>query len=337
MRRGARAAVVGAAAIGLLACGGRSPAPVELAASPAPSPAPASAPRTEDPALAELAARAVYDDDFARRRLYTWTTVEQLAQLRASKELLVADAQTGGWSSPFHRALAEVPADGSPLAELARQLRDDPELRRCRYAWPNPFATTMGLGARRYGDALIEIELAPTAWIARFEPDAAEPLRVVDLDGAPVELERVAAAPERVAALFHVSGPPRERLAFREYVVCNEAMVAAWSIASADIRATVAAELALVEHLRARTLAQLPGPAIVSPAAPDWRRADPNPTALMLWHASLAFDNPRYRPGPIELDAIVATLAGLRDDGGPALRHTPTGASAARTEQAGAS
>lgn len=282
-----------------------------------------AAPKPADPARAGLAARAVYDDDFARATLYTWTRVEQLEQLRASKRLLVADAKTGGWSSPFHRALADIPDDGSVVATLAHQLREHPELRRHRYAWPNPFATTMGLGARRYGDALVQIDLAPEAWIGRFEPDADEPLRFVDLEGAPVELATVASAPTRIAAIFHVNGPPRERLAFREYVVCSEAMVREWSIATPELRAVVEVEVELLEQLREQTFAQLPRAAILEPAALDWARTPARPTALALWHATLAFDNPRYRPGARELDALLATLAQLRDDGGPPLRHQP--------------
>ena len=284
---------------------------------------PQAAPPPRDPMLAELAARAVYDDDFVRPVLYTWTTLDKLATLRASRQLLVADAKTQGWSSPFNRALADIPSDGSLVAELAERLREDPELRRHRYAWPNPFATTMGLGERRYGDSLVRIELAPEAWIGRFEPNADPPFRFVDLEGAPVELAEVVAEPTRLAALFHVNGPPRERLAFREYVICSEAMVREWSIATEEIRALVEAEAALLEQLRERTFAVYPREAIGEAAQPDWASLGKYPTALSLWHATLAFDNERYRPGRRELSAIIETLARLEDDGGPPLCHRP--------------
>lgn len=285
------------------------------------SPPPAS---PADPAVEQLGARAVYDHDFARTRLYTWTRVEQLEPLRESHRLLVADALTGGWTSPYIRALEQLSAASDESGQLARLLHEHPDLRRHRYAWTSPFATSLGLGERRYGNVLIQIELDPRAWIGRFEPGAAEPFRFVDLEGAPIEPARVHAEPTRIAAIFHVSGPPRARAPMREYVLCSEAMIREWSVATDEIRSLVAQEIQLLEQLRTRTFAQLPRAALVEPAMPDWTRAQPSAPPLALWHASLAFDIPRYRPGRAEFDALLASLAGLRDDGGPPLRVYPS-------------
>ena len=245
--------------------------------------------------------------------------------MRASLELLVADSSTGGRASPFNQALIELGAEGSADAEFARLLLEHPSLRRRRYAWPSPFATTMGLGQRRYGDSLIRIELDPRAWIARFEPGAAQRLSFVDMRGEPVARERALAEPERVAAVYHVRGPPELGIAYREYVVCSEAMIRAWSLATPEIRARVDADIELLEQLRGETLAQLPRAAVAEPAAPSWARAGtlaPR-SPLALWHAGLAFDNLRYRPGGAHLEAIVAALRGYEDDGGAPLVHRP--------------
>jgi hypothetical protein len=276
-----------------------------------------------DPALARLEQLAVHHDDFARAELYTWTTAEQLRRLRDTKQLLVADPSTGGRASPFNQALMAIERDGSPLARLAAALLERPELRRRRYAWPSPFATTMGLGPRRYGDSLVRIELDPRAWIGRFEPGASEPLSFVDMHGQAVAIEAALAEPERVAAYYHLRGPPEVPIAYREYVVCSEAMIRSWSIATPQVRARVEAEIELLEELRAGALAALPRPAVLEPAAPDWVTTPRSPTPLASWHASLAFDNQRYRPSPAKLAAIADTLRGYEDDGGPPLVHHP--------------
>lgn len=280
--------------------------------------------RPVDTTRARLERLAVYDDDFARAELYTWTTIEQLRRVRDTRQLLVADAATGGRASPFNGALQQLAGEHGRAGAIASLLLERPELSRRRYAWPSPFATVMGLGPRRYGDSLIRIELDPRAWIGRFDPQASEPLSFVDMQGAAVGLDAVVAAPERIAALFHVRGPPLDPLAYREYVVCNEAMIAAWSIATPEIQARVEADIALLDALRSDSLAHLPREAALESAAPDWHTASRVPTELALWHASLAFDNPRYQPVARYLEQIAATLRGYEHDGGPPLIVRPS-------------
>lgn len=316
----------------LAACsrGPDSEAPLRVDLSASTDPAVGSEPPPElatEPAVARLAQSAVFDDDFARAELFSWTTEAGLARLRADGKLLVADAEAGGRASPFSQALADFAASTTDADEaaLARLLVEDPALRRRRYAWPSPFATTLGLAARRYGDSLIRVELDPRAWIGRFEPTAAEPLRFVDLDGAPIVASHVLAEPERIAAIFHVhpATSPDVAVAYREFVVCGEAMVREWSIATPEIAARVADEIAMLDALADGSLAMLPRPAIDEPAHPDWSRAGSASTPLAVWHASLAFDNRRYRPAISNLEAIADALRGYRTDGGPGLVCTP--------------
>lgn len=291
------------------------PAP-PVAAEPAPAPA-ATAPAT-DPALAPLAARAVHDDAFARAILYTWTTAEQAAALRRSRRLLVAGADQGE-PSPFVRALRRLAARGDADAAL---LLDHPGLARRRYAWPSPFATVLGLGARRYGDVLVRIELDRGAVLALFRPAAAAPFAFVDMSGRPVDPADARADPGRIAAVYHVRDGPDDEIAFREYVVINESRVAAWSLSTPELDADVDAELAVIEQLRTGPFGHLPRDAVVAPAAPAWAAAPARPTALDRWHAALAFDNLRYRPTPGNLADIVAALR-ARDRAGPPLTVRP--------------
>lgn len=316
-----------------LACGPARPGPgastiPDEGAPPAPAerhdPSRGSDELPEEPAQRDifvdaLAARAVYHDDFARARFYTWTSAEQAAALRRSGQLLIAEAATGGRPSPFNRSIDALARGEGPAAELARLLRDRPDLRRRRYAWTSAYATVLGLGPRRYGDEVIAIELDPRAWIGRFEPAAAEPLRFVDLAGAPVELAAVLAEPERLAGLYHVRDGPEEPIAYREYVLFGGAVIAGWSLATPEIAAALADEVALLRGLRAGALGSLPLAAIDAPAAPRWARRPEQADPLERWHASLAFDNRRYRPSVANLDRIIAAL-GEAQTRGPPLR-----------------
>jgi hypothetical protein len=258
----------------------------------------------------------VSDADFYRPVLYTWTTASSVEALRASHVLLVATASSGGFVSPYHRAVAKLASAGS---EIGRILRDDPDLARCRYAWPAPFATVRGLGAHAYGNALIRIELRPEAWIGRFDPAAADPFSFVDVTGARVDPAAVLAHPERIGAIFHVH-LDRSRAAFREYVVCSPAMIASWSMATPEIRAELDAEIALAIALRSQTSSH-GEPA--SPATPTWSSGVAPSSTLARWHAALAFDTAKYRLDPFRLGQLIEALAAY-DPMGDALTVTPS-------------
>jgi hypothetical protein len=274
-------------------------------------------PARAQPAVQTLADRLAFltvtDDDFYRPVLYTWTTRASIAELRTSHQLLVATTQSGGFVSPFNRALLQVSARGNAIAH---ELITDPLLSRRRYAWPAPFATVLGLAARAYGNALIRIQLRPEAWIGRFDPEIAEPFSFVDASGATIANADAIAHPERIGAVFHVRTDAP--VAFREYVVCNPTMVASWSVATPEIDRELVAELALVDDV-ARVEWSLDE--LASPATPAWRHATAA-AALARWHAALAFDSEKYRPAPAALAAITAALLAY-DRAGAALTVEP--------------
>jgi hypothetical protein len=258
--------------------------------------------------VTQLAKLTVSDDDFYRPVLYSWTTPAGIAALRNTRRLLVATATTGGFVSPFLRALALTATRRGPGRDLARTLITDPVLLRRRYAWPHPFATVLGLGDRTYGTALIRIELRPEAWIGRFDPAAADPFTFRDASGATIAIADVLAHPARIGAIFHV----RTELAvpFREYVVCSAAMVASWSVATPEIRAELDAELATIAAVArvASSTSARASSAWAHGGTADW---------LAGWHAALAFDNPRYRATPAALATLAAALAAYDPAGAP--------------------
>ncbi|HEX4456043.1 MAG TPA: hypothetical protein VH143_34520 [Kofleriaceae bacterium] len=254
---------------------------------------PAAAARTSVDAAQQLAALSVTDEDFYRPVLYTWTTAAAIAKLRGSHQLLVATIATGGFVSPYLRALTGVAHRGGPGRDVARMLLTSSRLSRRRYAWPAPFATVLGLGPRTYGSEVIRVELKRDAWVGRFEPAAADPFRFVDATNVEVPIADVVAHPERIGAMFHVQ--PHAAVPFREFVICNPAMVASWQVATPAVRDELETERAMIE-------------ALAHDSSTAWIRQ---------WHAALAFDNARYRPTPDALDALAKTLAADAPTGAP--------------------
>lgn len=243
--------------------------------------------------VSRLSELAVSDDDFYRPVLYSWTTPANIAALRQSHRVLTATASTGGFVSPFLRALALVASHAGPGRDVAHMLITDPVLLRRRYAWPHPFATVLGIGDRTYGTALIRLELDPRAWIGRFDPTSPQPFLFRDAHGSTIAIGDVLAHPEMIGAIFHVRTDTA--VPFREYVVCNATMLASWSVSTPQIRAKLDAELATIAAVA---------------RAPD--------VSLDRWNATLAFYNARYRPTPTALATLAAALAAY-DPAGAAL------------------
>lgn len=317
------------AAIGvLLGCRAPTPAPAaptpvpvervapSIAAAPPSAPAPDPAPSTSLESLLER--HAVGADDFVRLELYTWTTPAQIEALRAGGPLMVADAASGGRTSPYHHLLAAMDEERRPGHALASILRHTPALSRCRYAWPSPFATVLGLGPQRYGDALVRIRLRPDAVIARLDPTADPPWTLRDGEGRAVALEELLAEPTRLGAVYHLRVGDETSPKFREYVLCSPAMVEAWEVGTPAIRERVAAERRLVLDLRAGPLAALPAAQAGWRAWPQWLDAGAASQWPSRWHRALAFDNDRYRPTASNLHALAEVLAGY-DPTPPAL------------------
>lgn len=268
--------------------------------------------------LARLRTHVVTHKDFARSVFYTWTSPEQITALRTSKTLLVMKANSGeGRPSPFIRMLRERVQKKQPGHEVASLLLDHPALEKRRYAWTSPYATVLGLGERTYGTELIKVTLHPSARIVRFDPEAAEPFVFVDLHGQPVPYTDGVAAPERIGAIYHVrTRGPSDFVPFREYILCSEAAVQSFSVATDEIRARVAEEKALMNALRPH-FAALSGADSQRGAVPSWSGIPEGAPLLKQWQAAAAFDNRKYRAQAKNLDKIIAGLDAYGGSGPP--------------------
>jgi hypothetical protein len=292
--------------LGIVACHRESPtltrdvATVSVSTSAAPSSSASEVARAaRERARAFFASYSVGDGAPARRVLYSWTTADQIDELVKTKVLLSrAESPTFG-PSGFDRVLAARP----PTDDVARLLRNEAFAKK-RFAWPAPWATIAGLGAGRYGDRLLEIELADDAIVAKLAASGGA-WELFDLDGKRVDEKTLLAHPERLAAVYFVNdvvGP--DRPAYREFVLCNESRIASWSVGDE-------ASAALLARAAIEAPALAPDPIDVDAwtrgLPTGWRDAGSR-DAVAAWSSSLAFATVDYAPTPAQLDALAALL-----------------------------
>ncbi|MDC3960444.1 hypothetical protein [Polyangium jinanense] len=247
------------------------------------------------------------DASYARRTLWSWTSREQAATLRRDKQLLL-DTQLPEGPTAYVELLERVAAGGGPNGDMARLLLLHPSLRLRRYAWTRPWPTRLGLAERDYGDQLLRVVLSPRAIVARFDPARSAPFEFHDLDGRAVSIGQVLADPSVLAAVYHVHTENESPVAYREYVLCNEAMVTEWSLATPEIIAVISADHALAQALAGAELE--PGP-----SRPHWASGGGDGAAL--YASALAFDNERYRSTADNFRALADALARAEQVGAP--------------------
>ena len=174
--------------------------------------------------------------------LWSWTTPEQVAELRKDRVLFTrVESPTLGRGHLF-RVL------GERQGKLARMF-DGPLLAKGRFGWVNPWSTCLGFGNEAWGTELLRIELAPTAWMG-VVATSHDDLHVVDLKGKEIAEAEVLASPRRVAGIFFINNQFRFSTGsgcnssfadsasgtWREVYLGNLAQVASWSVGTHAIR-----------------------------------------------------------------------------------------------------
>jgi len=208
--------------------------------------------------LAEQAVRGI-----GHRVLYSWTTDEQVAELRAGGPLFSRSESPGKGRGLAMTQLTAYGAKGSGLVNQLAAALADRVFAKARFAWPNPWATLMGWPGETYGNQLLQISLRPEAWIAFFYDTGG--LAVYDLNHQAVDLETAAANPDRIGAIYYQSEVDREGqhascyegtfsqggVAFREFVLGNLQMVQSWSLATPEIAARLQSDITALEAFAA--------------------------------------------------------------------------------------
>jgi hypothetical protein len=324
---------------GKIACPAGGPPGAQESAAPLTVPPPTT-PLSVTPAAAPLGELldllrrdTVLSSAPARGTLYTWTTRAQIEALARDRVLLTRTESPQHGPSFFDQVLAKHAAAGDPLSRALRA----PAFARARFAWPSPWPTLLGWPDETYGDELIAVELAPEAWTAELFTSKPA-LSVVDRDNHPVDPAEVLRHPERIGAVYFVhdqpargvaasSAGPAERAAYREYVLCNEAMIARWSIGGGASAGAIAESATLIERLAAAL------PAAPPQSMPFWAWNDrvardiwPGPAlgaALdPIYEAALALPNENYPLTRERMTALARKLRALTVQG-PAITHVP--------------
>jgi len=276
-----------------------------------------------DAGTAVFADRALSSDLPARRELFTWTTAEQIQEIRAGSVLMTRTEREGLGPGYAMEALAMLgscttgdPADADRIALAA--LLSGPAFSKARYAWTEPWATRVGWPGESYGDKLVRMVLRQDAWLARYD---SRRLDVIDMSNAPVALADALAHPERLAGVYFVrdggAGGPECYGSFRgeggngyrEFIIGNEAMIEEWSLGTPEIRSRIESDIALVQTFfeRIRPCPPRADSFWNSNVVCNWANP-PDATEVSAYEGSLAIPGPGYLPAAEPLVSLIEAL-----------------------------
>jgi len=259
-----------------------------------------------------LAADAVDDHRFARATLYTWTTTDQIDALRTSRRLLVRDESPTSGASYLDQVLYVLAQHGDPLAAA---LYTTP-FANMRFAWSTPWPTRAGWPDETYGDQLIRVSLRPEALVVSVSTTTGR-FEVHDLHDRVISVDAARKQLDRIAAIYFVSddtqpnlpGLPPPTTSFREYALCNEAMIASWEVGTARLEREVAEAAATVDAIVRYVEAE--HPIVIERVARAWSRIPPG-DPIAAYHAALALDSPNYRLEAAALRTVARLLRETR-------------------------
>jgi hypothetical protein len=266
----------------------------------------------------EMAAFELRHQDFARRTLYSWTTAEQVSELRENPALLTRAATAEGEPGRAAEVIAARAQDDQLAALLAQ-----PRFENKRFAWSNAWATARGFGGESYGAHLLRITLREQAWLGRLlvRADGSLDWAFADVAGKPVAAADVLRSPERLAAVYFadVRGYGCGTLgsagsSFREYFLCNEAMLESYELYTSEVRAEIDRSVSALAGLRQ---ALVDGRcATVEYCWPDvalaeWNEGVAQQALGARYLAALAFPSDEYAPRPANIAELLRLLGQL--------------------------
>jgi hypothetical protein len=250
------------------------------------------------------------------RELFSWTTDEQIAELRRDRVLLTREERPGlGPGFAIDRLIQRAKETPSEAPVLNRVLE---LFKKVRYAWTNPWSTRMGWEGETYGNQLIRILLREDAWVMSINEGTQG---VTDLAGRAIPLEAVLAAPERIGALFFrrdaaSGGPSCGSFAsgsngYREFIVGNEAMVEEWSIGTDALHDRLTSDAAALARFFDRIRGCPEGSDPVQwnqDVVCSWGRAPTTGDEATFYEAALSMPSPAYFPTPGNISTLIDTL-----------------------------
>lgn len=274
------------------------------------------APATTPPAEGQMALfqdQVVWNVAPAHRVLYSWTTQEQLEELRRDRVLFTRTERPGlGPGYAFHAIDELAQQSAGATHELLTMLGS--LFAKARFAWPHPWATRMGWPGEDYGSELVRIVLKAEAWIVVVEEGGST--TVIDMENRPVSVEDALQHPERIGAIFFFritfSGQGSFSTCsggYREFIVGNENMIEEWSIETPEIRARLEAD---VQRFEAFFAIVRGAPPSADPETFNGRVTCnwfvPGKGEIEIYERSLAIPSENYIPRPAAIAAIIETL-----------------------------
>jgi len=266
----------------------------------------------------------------AQRVFYSWTTDEQVAELREGGPLFSRSERPGMGRGLAFTELAAFAASGDAPEQQLAGLLESEVFAMARFSWTNPWATLLGWPGETYGTQLLEIELKPEAWIAVFRRDS---LSVRDAQGEVVPIETALANPERIGAIYYESSADEASgycgtfsfgaVGFREFILGNISMVQRWALATPEIAQRLENDIAALEALRELLACASPEQAFWSDAVScNWSLGYSPGFFLTDYEHSLGIPSELYFPSQENIEALIAALEASMPTGDP-LEVTP--------------
>jgi len=273
--------------------------------------------------LAPLFADQTVVDIGEQRTFYSWTTDEQVAELRAGGELFSRSERPGLGRGLLFSDLAAFAEPASTPEQLLAGVLGTMIFAKQRFAWTNPWATLLGFPGETYGGQLLKIELKPEAWIAYVL--GARGLAVLDAQNQVVPIETALASPERIGAIYFQSEAEANGtlvdcgsgtfshggVGFREFALGNIDMVKTWSLATPEIAQRLQDDIVKLQAFEAQVgCIPLPDPASwANDVACQWgQRGSIGSDALVSYHFALGLPSELYFPSPSNLSMLIAAL-----------------------------
>ncbi|HTL80583.1 MAG TPA: hypothetical protein VL651_02700 [Bacteroidia bacterium] len=263
----------------------------------------------------------VTTENFARKELYTWTTAVQIDELKSGKALLSRSVSAKGDSSTFDLILSDTARYNSPVAKV---LRTDMFAKK-RFGWASAWPTVMGWEGENYGDQLLKITLKDSAIIVEFSPFCDSLFRYVDINGKPLSEQYVVDHKNQIAAVYFCAakigsrtmtrgtvGKPKKMnsaIHYREYVICNESMIASWEYGTKNVLAEMNSEISLLNDFGNFLKADGNNKETYyfGYSDPCWTY-DPGGFATTDYYSVIAFPNDFYLLHPDRIAKISATM-----------------------------
>lgn len=222
----------------------------------------------------ENTAMTVCGEKFLTNTFYTWTTQEQITELKKTNVLLTKSVSSKNEYSIYDLSLR----DSSLLTNEFAAILKDPQFAKKRFAWVNSWATIMGWKNETYGDCLIKITLKDSAIIGKFDiTNKSEPIAFYFLSGKKLTKTEIQLHKNKITAVYHVNNYMGMRnsyahknksktsykqsenakvkkeytaIPFREYVIVNESMISNFSFSNDQIADVINGEINYLDRVK---------------------------------------------------------------------------------------